>query len=315
MNSQIRRRSLRSAVRSLVARASVAVALGLTGAVVASCGDDMPLTVEPALIQRVDVTAPITTLSPAQTVQLTAAAKTATGAVTAASFGWSSSANAVATVNASGLVTAVATGTATITASTPTGVAASVLITVIPAGGTVASLAVTLSDPALAIGDLGQATLSARDANNAAVALGNRTITWTSTNTAAATISTSGIISTVGIGTTQIRASVVEGSNTIVGTAALNVVANPDAKQSVDVSMPGLTFSPADVVVKVGGTVRFIFPNLDHNVIWSPRITGSPTDIPILSNQTITRTFPTAGVFPYVCTLHNGMVGTVVVSP
>ena len=99
------------------------------------------------------------------------------------------------------------------------------------------------------------------------------------------------------------------------GNATLSVVANPDAKLTADVTMPGLTFSPADIILKVGGTVRFIFPNVDHNVIFSPRITGSPADIGILSSQTISRTFPTVGVFPFVCSLHNGMVGTVVVSP
>jgi plastocyanin len=298
-------------------RVGVAIALGLSAAVVASCGGDSgenPIDTPPA-VTSVEVTAPATTLSPAQTVQLTATARSVTGAAVPCSFSWTSSAPTVATVSSSGVVTAVAAGAVIVSArcqTTPTG---SIALAVVPAGGTVTTLAVSLSDPALAIGDLGQATVTARDATNAAIALGNRVITWTSTNTAIATVSPGGIISAIGIGSTQIRASVVEGSNTIVGNAALNVVANPDAKQSVDVSMPGLTFSPADVVVKVGGTVRFIFPNMDHNVIWSPRITGSPTDIPILSNQTVSRTFPTAGVFPYVCTLHNGMVGTVVVSP
>lgn len=300
---------------SLILRLGIAFAVVGATVSVASCGGDSggPTTPTP-VISRIDVSAPVTTMSPGQTVQLTAVAKTSTGTIVSASPNWSSSSNAIATVNSSGSVTAVAAGAVTITASTGS-VSNTIALTVIPAGGVVATVNVALSDAALVIGDLGQATVSLRDANNAVVALGSRTLAWSSTNVSVATVSAAGVVSTAGIGSTQIRASVSEGANTIIGNATLTVVANPDAKASVDVTMPGLTFSPADIVVKVNGTVRFIFPNLDHNVIWSPRINGAPADIGILSNQTISRTFPTVGVFPFVCTLHNGMVGTVVVSP
>lgn len=282
---------------------------------VTSCGGGGDTPTNPVVtVSRVDVTTPTATLSPPQTVQLTATPRTSTGSVVTTSVTWSSSANAIATVNASGIVTAVAAGTATITA-TAGGVSGTTTLTVVAAGGVIATVAVALSDPSLIIGNIGQATLSARDANNAVVAIGTRTITWSSTNPSVATVSSAGIVAGVGIGTTQIRASIIEGGNTIAGSANFSVVADPDAKQTADVSMPGLTFSPTDVVVKQNGTVRFIFPNVDHNVIWQPRLAGSPADIPILHDQTISRTFPTVGVFPYECTLHNGMVGTIVVSP
>ncbi|MBC8087979.1 MAG: Ig-like domain-containing protein [Phycisphaerae bacterium] len=282
---------------------------------VSSCGggDDSP-TNPVVTITRIDVTAPTATLSPAQTTQLTATARTSTGSVATTSITWSTSASSVASVNQNGVVTGVAAGVATITASGG-GVSGSTTLTVVAAGGVVTSVNVTLSDASLIIGNIGQATVSARDASNAVIALGTRAITWSSTNPGVATVSAAGIVSAVGIGSSQIRASVQEGAGTIVGNATFTVVPDPEARQTVDVSMPGLTFSPADVVVKVNGTVRFIFPSLAHNVIWMPRIAGSPTDIGILDNQTVTRTFPTVGVFPYVCTLHNGMVGTVVVSP
>lgn len=280
-----------------------------------SCGGGGDTPTNPVVtVSRVDVTTPTTTLSPPQTVQLTATPRTSSGSVVSTSVTWSSSANAVATVNANGMVTAVAAGSVTITASAG-GVSGTTSLTVVAAGGVIATVSVALSDPSLVIGNIGQATLSARDGNNAVVAIGTRTITWSSTNTSVATVTNAGIVAGIGIGTTQIRASITEGGNTITGSANFSVVADPDAKQTADVTMPGLTFSPTDVVVKQNGTVRFIFPNVDHNVIWQPRITGSPADIGILANQTVTRTFPTLGVFPYVCTLHNGMVGTIVVSP
>jgi len=305
----------RTGLRSIAARFRFAALAASAVLTLSSCGDGNQGPTTPVVtITRIDVTAPTSTLSPPQTTQLTATPRTSTGAVASTAVAWSSSANAVATVNSSGVVTAVAAGSVTITASGG-GVSGSTTLTVVAAGGVIAALNITLSDPILVIGNLGQASVSARDANNAVIAIGTRTITWTSTSPAVATVSAAGIVSAVGVGATQIRAAVVEGGNTIVGNASFSVVPDPDAKQSADVTMPGLTFSPTDVVVKVNGTVRFIFPTLDHNVIWSPRITGSPADIGILANQTVTRTFPQAGVFPYVCSLHNGMVGTIVVSP
>lgn len=301
--------------RSIYTRGGLALFLAAAVLVTDSCGGDTNGVTTPApVVVRIDVTAPVSTLSPGQTVQLSAVAKTAAGAVVAGSPTWTSSANAVATVNASGVVTAVAAGAVTITA-TQGGIGGTSALSVIAAGGVVASINITLSDAALPIGSLGQASVSARNANNAVIALGNRLITWSSTNTAVATVSSGGVITTAGIGTAQVRASVIEGTVAIVGNATLNVVANPDAKPTVDVSMPGLTFSPTDIILKVNGTVRFIFPSLAHNAIFTPRVTGAPADIGVLSNQTVSRTFTTVGVFPFVCTLHNGMVGTVVVSP
>jgi plastocyanin len=306
----------RSRTTRLLGRTLIAAALLASPAAIVSCGGDSGggVTIPDPVVTRVDVSAPVSTLSPGQTAQLTAVAKTADGTTVAGTPTWSSSATNVATVSASGLVTAVAPGAVTISASRG-GISGSTALTVIAAGGTVVTVNVTLSDAALPIGDLGQATISARDANNAVVALGNRTITWSSTNTAVATVSIAGVITTTGIGTTQIRASVPEGGNAIVGNATMTVVANPDARQTVDVSMPGLTFSPADIVLKQGGTVRFIFPAMDHNVIFTAGQAGAPANINILSNQTVSRTFNTVGVYKYDCTLHNGMVGTVVVSP
>ncbi|MGV3711308.1 MAG: Ig-like domain-containing protein [Gemmatimonas sp.] len=310
------KRTVNSRRMRLVKRALIAVTLIASPAIIASCGGDSGggVTVPDPVITRVDVSAPVSTLSPGQTAQLTAVAKTADGTVVSGTPTWTSSATNVATVHASGQVTAVAPGAVTISAARG-GISGSTSLTVIAAGGTVVTVNVSLSDAALPIGDLGQATVSARDANNAVVALGNRTITWSSTNTAVATVSNAGVVTTTGIGTTQIRASVPEGGNAVIGNATLTVVANPDAKQTVDVSMPGLTFSPADIILKQGGTVRFIFPAMDHNVIFTAGQAGAPANIGILSNQTVSRTFNTVGVFKYDCTLHNGMVGTVVVSP
>jgi plastocyanin len=78
------------------------------------------------------------------------------------------------------------------------------------------------------------------------------------------------------------------------------------------VFMPGDNFSPPSLNLQVGGTVWFDFPSRAHNVIFE-RKTGAPTDIQPTSSRLVSRTFPTAGTFPYDCTLHPGMVGEIVV--
>lgn len=69
------------------------------------------------------------------TRQLTATAYDANGNVVNARFIWESNAVSIATVNTTGLVTAVAQGTVTISASVQTGASGSVQIKVIPGGG------------------------------------------------------------------------------------------------------------------------------------------------------------------------------------
>ena len=86
----------------------------------------------PIVITTVSVSAPLTTVTVGESAQLTATARDASGAVVpAGTIAWSTSAAVVATVNPSGLVSAIAPGQTTITA-TAGGVAGSLLITVTP---------------------------------------------------------------------------------------------------------------------------------------------------------------------------------------
>ena len=78
------------------------------------------------------------------------------------------------------------------------------------------------------------------------------------------------------------------------------------------VSMPGFSFVPFTTEIQRGETVTFDFPAELHNVIFENR-TGAPQDIPATSNRSVTRRFDVIGDFPYDCTLHPGMSGSVVV--
>lgn len=77
------------------------------------------------------------------------------------------------------------------------------------------------------------------------------------------------------------------------------------------------SFLPSSVTIPVGGTVRWAWSGMgtvQHNVIFDGT-PGAPADCELQSVGVCIRTFPTAGEFDYVCTLHIGMIGTVTVTP
>jgi plastocyanin len=76
---------------------------------------------------------------------------------------------------------------------------------------------------------------------------------------------------------------------------------------------PAQVFSPQQVDITAGGTVTWNFGTLGHNVTFTAGSAGTPANIPETANANVSRTFATAGTFPYNCTIHIGMSGTVVV--
>ncbi len=184
-----------------------------------------------------------------------------------------------------------------------------------PVPGVITTITTTITDSPLEIGQGTAASIVATDGLGTNVRLAGRTVTWASSNRAIATVQTNGNISGVGVGTVNISASVAEGSKTITGTAPLVVTAIANAPLFADVGMQPQLFIPFQTVVKVGGTVRYFFTPIDHNLIWSPRLPGSPSDILVTRNAVVSRTFPTVGVYNFECTVHPGMSGVVIVSP
>jgi len=156
-------------------------------------------------------------------------------------------------------------------------------------------------------GQTEQLAAAARDAGGQPVA-GAPAATWSSGNNAIATVTQAGVVTAVANGQTDVIATI--GSKR--GTTRVTVGQPPT---SVTVSMPGNSFTPFTSTVKLGGVVRFEFPQTAHNVVFDPK-TGAPQDIAVpVSNQTISRTFTVAGLFAYDCTLHDGMQGEVNVVP
>jgi plastocyanin len=286
-------------------------------ALLAACDDkSIDVTPPPAVVvARIELSAATTALTLQQTVQVSAVARTASGTVVgSAQPVWSSTAPGIATVNSAGLVTAVAAGSATIRATVGS-VSGTLDVTVTTGAGVLATIVVNAQDPTMQLGQLTQATASGRDALGGPAALGTRVVTWSTSNAAIATVNSAGVVTGVGIGTVNLQASVADGAAPKTGSIPLVVTGIPNAPTTADVFMPGLIFSPTETVVKLGGTVRFVFPPLAHNVIWDPRLAGSPADINVTSSVIVARAFPAVGVFPFKCTLHPGMDGTVIVSP
>lgn len=93
------------------------------------------------------------------------------------------------------------------------------------------------------------------------------------------------------------------------------------SNKTVEVYTIEQTFSSDLVTISVGDTVRWNFnkaqDGLGHNVRFSPRPPGTPTDIGTAANPetsgSVSRVFTTRGTFDYVCDLHGGMTGEVVV--
>ncbi len=116
---------------------------------------------------------------------------------------WSSSNSAIATVSITGLVSAVALGRATITASVESKQGTSTIDVVDP----VASVRITPPVPqTLRVG--GKVQLSAQGLNAAGQPLAGRTTTWFSSNPNVATVSSTGEVSAIGVGTATITAEI-----------------------------------------------------------------------------------------------------------
>ena len=156
-------------------------------------------------VKTVTVSPPTATVALGQTVQLTATLRDASGNVlTGRTVTWSSSNLAVATVSASGLVTAGAVASqATITA-TSEGQSGTATVTVV-SNAPVATVTVTPATASVAVGQTVRLTATLRDANGNV--LSGRTVLWTSDNAVAATVDGNGLVSGVSAGPAVITAT------------------------------------------------------------------------------------------------------------
>ena len=234
--------------RAIIRLSAVLAVVALTK----GCGDGenpaAPPTPEPARPTTVTVspaTRELTALG--TTVQLSAEVRDQNARVMAgATVTWTSSANSVATVDASGLVTAAGNGTATITASVGSA-SGSAVVTVMQS---VASVEVSPSvDQLTALGQTVQLTAEAFDENGHAVA--GAEFSWESSDAAVATVDAGGLVTAVAEGVATITASAGEAS----GSAVVTVM-QPVA--SVEVS-------PSVETIGLGSTLQLTAEAFDEN--------------------------------------------------
>ncbi len=142
---------------------------------------------------------------------------------------WTSSTTGVATVNASGLATAVSAGTTTIMASMPGSASATATITVTPGsggtGGALTSLAIIPGSQSVASPSQTTQFIAIGTTSSGATEDLTGTVTWRSSSVQVATIGPGGLATGVGQGTTTITAIATNANNTVVtGTATFTVI-------------------------------------------------------------------------------------------
>jgi Bacterial Ig-like domain (group 2) len=170
-----------------------------------SCGGSSDSTGPPAhvAVATVDLSSPSSSLIVAQTVQLTASTKDASGNVlTGRVVAWASSSTPIATVSATGLVTAVSPGPVTIFATSESK-AGSIPLTVIVAP--VNAVVVTPPTDSIVVAQTVQLSAATTDAGGHT--LTGRTIAWNSATPTVATVSNVGLVTAVAVGTTNVSAA------------------------------------------------------------------------------------------------------------
>ena len=198
-------------------------------------------TVTTVPVASVSVTPSSASLTIGGTAQLSATAKDANGnTLSGRTATWSSDDNAVATVDANGLVTAVGAGSAKVTA-TIDGVSASATIT----GAAVAAASVAVSPSTVSVAEGATTTLTATVKDAQGNTLAGRALTWSSDDAAVATVSSSGVVTGISPGTATITATAAGGTA-------------PSGSSTVTVTMApvlSLTISPANPTITVGRTL------------------------------------------------------------
>ncbi len=297
-----------------------AVAVG-TDTVTASAGAitaTAPVVVSQA-VANIAVTPDTATLLVAgRTRQLAAAASDATGhPITGVAFTWKASDTTVATVNATGLATAVNDGTTQIQASAGGGTGAAtvtvdrIVVSVVVRSANGNKLDTLASDG----GTLGYAG-TATDSSGATIA--GQVFSWVSRSSATARVSPA-------TGSSTTATAVGNGSTYVVGTAGTQ---RDSARLVVSFTLPTTaavsvgdyyfksghngTENPAVDTIAVGGTVTWTWVSGTHGVqsTGTPSFTTSPTQ----SSGSYSYTFGTAGTYTYDCTVHGTlMTGQIVV--
>ena len=237
-----------AAISAMGVVTGVAVGTTTITATVDGIAASATVTVTPAKVATVTVTPASASLFPGATQAFTATARDANGTVlTGRAVSWSSTNPQAGAISPAGVLTAYAQGTITVTASVE-GVDGTATVTVRPVP--VAAVSVSPAASTVYVGNTQQMTASARDASGAV--LTGRGVVWSSSDTTVATISPTGLVTTLKLGRVTITATV-EG---VIASTTLTVVPVPIASVGV---LPGTATIQTESTQQLIATARDIY--------------------------------------------------------
>ena len=171
------------------------------------------------------------------------------------------------------------------------------------------SLVVSPASPSMVDGDTVQLTATPRDQNGGTMT-GLPAATFQLLTGTAVSVSGSGQVIAQQAGAATIRASVTSGGTTKEATANATVTAL--APTATVAATTGNAFNPDTVKIATNGQVTWNFGTTAHNVTFQ----SPPAPVANLATQASSseaRVFTTNGRYPYLCTIHAGMDGVVIV--
>ena len=182
-------------------------------------------------VSSVSITPGSLTIDPSQTASLTATISPSNASNKSVS--WSSSNTAVATVSNSGLVTAISEGSATITVRTNDGnrtATATVSVNKIDTTIPVSSVSLTPGSVTLDPSETAFLTATVSPSN-----AGNKSVSWSSSNTAVATVSNSGLVTAINKGVATISVTTEDGGKQATASITVNdaIVVTPSGELTV----------------------------------------------------------------------------------
>lgn len=196
---------------------------------------------------------------------------------------WSSNNTAVATVNQTGKVTGVSAGTATITVTTQDGnKTATCTVTVPdPSADPVAVTGVSLNKTSTSL------TVGATETLTATVAPANATnqaITWSSNNTAVASVDQNGKVTAVAAGTATITVTTQDGNKTATCTVTVSAAVTPTVPQSGLIIHVPEVYEAKTLAGGYGGTLA-VFGGREYEVYYAGKTNESQMTVDIKPNQ------------------------------
>jgi uncharacterized protein YjdB len=226
------------------------------------------ITVQPVPVSTVEVAPPTASLTVGDEQKMTATAKAKDGSVlTGRTVSWSSSDEDVASIGTDGVVKALSAGTAKITA-TVEGKSATATVTVVPVP--VATVEVSPPTATVLVGESTKLDAVAKSASGEV--LTGRTVDWSTSDEAVATVAADGRVTAVGAGTATITAEV-EGER---ASATVTVIPVPVA--SVEV-----TPTTADLMVGESTTFTAVARSATGKELTDREIAWSSSDASVAS--------------------------------